>query len=266
MHELTGGNSSIVVRRGFSIVELLVVIGVIVILAGITVSAVLKAKGSADVAKLRSDLMAVASALDQYANDFKGVYPSSGVDRNGKPIADHVLAKALVGPGDEKEDGLEGPGFRVMAGGRAYQPYLSPDKFKTRFIKDKNKWELCDSFGTPIAYLPKRNTSIRPDIGPVCIIAPDVRKPIYNGIDANELPDGDLDGKTASYVEGQRLEKLIKMLSADLGVDNANSRVEKGGTLRFSGPFILISAGPDRYFVTNADDKKKSDNIYNFDR
>ncbi|MGE5612590.1 MAG: type II secretion system protein, partial [Bacillota bacterium] len=134
-------------RRGFSIAELLVVVGVLVVLAGITITAVLKAKGSADAARLRSDLMAVGSALDQYANDFKGVYPTSGFDRNNKPIEDHVLAKALIGPGNANEDGVEGPGFRAVSGGRAYQPYLSPDKFKTRYIKDKDKWELCDSFG-----------------------------------------------------------------------------------------------------------------------
>jgi prepilin-type N-terminal cleavage/methylation domain-containing protein len=256
MHELTGTNSRIAVRRGFSIVELLVVIGVIVILAGITVSSVLKAKRSADASGLRSELMAVGSALDQYANDFKGVYPMGETNaKTGRASGDHVLARALIGPGPATDkdaaraDGYDGPGFRTMSGGRVHQPYLSPDKFKVHY--GDHGWDLLDGQGTAIAYLPKRNTTIKPDVGYVWAHPGDKVRPIYDPLDAMGLVSDSKPAKCVGFVLG------------DLDYDQ---HIRGPETLRFSGPFILISAGLDKQFHSNVDSIKKSDDVYNFDR
>jgi len=64
--------------RAFTLIELLVVLGVIGILASITVSALLSAREAARLARAKGEMHAFANALELYANDH-GAYP---VDAN----------------------------------------------------------------------------------------------------------------------------------------------------------------------------------------
>ncbi|HEX2970907.1 MAG TPA: type II secretion system protein [Tepidisphaeraceae bacterium] len=245
------GLTSLTGRQGFSIAELLVAIAIISVLAGLVIGAVIKAKGAADRARLRADLQAVASALDQYANDFKGIYPMSDVDsKTRRSLGDHVLAWALIGPGPATEDGVDGPGFRTMRGGQAHQPYLAPEKFKTKVLG--GYWELLDNQDTPIAYLPKRNTTIKPDVGFLWAYANNKNiAPIYDPLDARGLASDD---------------GMAECIGVVLGDANADRHIKSPETLHFSGPFILISAGADKLFHADSRTALKSDDIYNFER
>ncbi len=80
-------------RRAFTIIELLVVIGIIVLLAGILLPMLFKARNSATRTRIAADLNTVATALDAYKQDF-GDYPR--VDVVGTGFA--VLGKALGSP------------------------------------------------------------------------------------------------------------------------------------------------------------------------
>lgn len=153
-------------RRGFSLVELLVVIGIVGLLIGILVPTISVALKKGKRATAAAQLQLIGTALEAYKGDF-GDYPRVtdfpalvlAADDNRVLNGAKVLAKALIGPGAENptgappfvngEDGSDGPGFRIrrlrgpgpdgVAGnaddrlnGKVWGPYLPADKFKLR--------------------------------------------------------------------------------------------------------------------------------------
>ena len=146
-------------RGGFTLVELLVVIGIIVLIASIATPMVVSARRNANRVRVQSDLNAIATALDAYKNDFKD-YPRPTInpaDPNTARVP--VLAWALLGPWPAAAasggfgDGADGFGFRTVTGGKVHGPYLSPEKFPVD-NKDQPLY-LLDHFGSKIEYLPR---------------------------------------------------------------------------------------------------------------
>jgi prepilin-type N-terminal cleavage/methylation domain-containing protein len=100
-------------RRGFTLTELLVVIGIVVLLAAIGLPMVLRSFRSGNKIRTQSDLNSIAMALNAYKQDH-GDYPRvNAVDTGGTPIANlgaAVLGKALIGSyGDGVESGAVDP-------------------------------------------------------------------------------------------------------------------------------------------------------------
>jgi prepilin-type N-terminal cleavage/methylation domain-containing protein len=123
-------------RKAFTLVELLVVIGIIAILAGLLLPAVNHMRRSAQIIGQKADFQTIASALEQYRADF-GDYPrniqlqtwntqAGATPPSPAPIY-LSLATALLGPGPaitqsvngnmELGDGNDGLGFRCQASG-----------------------------------------------------------------------------------------------------------------------------------------------------
>jgi prepilin-type N-terminal cleavage/methylation domain-containing protein len=187
--------TGVVVRtrtRGFTLTEMLVVIGIIVLVLGITTPMVTRAWRAGDRARTLADLAAIASALEAYRLDHADyppiVAPPTGIDveYNGA----RMLYRALIGPGPETHpdptfipDGkgadsvkpdprILGPGFRTRKApgpdgrmgtpddipqGRVYGPYLQPEQFKFGDPSGRGGLEpghhaLFDRYNKPILY------------------------------------------------------------------------------------------------------------------
>jgi general secretion pathway protein G len=103
-------------RRGFTLTEILVVVGIVVLLAAIGLPMVLRAYKSGNKMRVQADLNTIAVALNAYKQDF-GEYPRvrDGLTPTGSFISATntgaaVLAKALIGPyGDGIRNGAADP-------------------------------------------------------------------------------------------------------------------------------------------------------------
>jgi prepilin-type N-terminal cleavage/methylation domain-containing protein len=138
-------------RRGFTLVELLIVLGMIVLLVTILLPMISRVHLQARRTAMAADLMAISEALEAYKGDF-GDYPR--IDRNRPTnlppvIGAPLLCWALVAPGPAASssftsefnqnpnyvminpgDGADGPGFRIRGTtGPVKGPYLPPDRF-----------------------------------------------------------------------------------------------------------------------------------------
>ena len=64
-------------KKGFTLIELMIVIAIIAILAAILVPNFLKARAQGQLAACESNLKNIATALEMYATDYSGDYPSA---------------------------------------------------------------------------------------------------------------------------------------------------------------------------------------------
>ncbi|MGD0767409.1 MAG: type II secretion system protein [Tepidisphaeraceae bacterium] len=112
-------------RKAFTLVELLVVIGIIAVLAGLLLPAVNHMRRSAQITGQKADFQTIAAALESYKADF-GDYPRNAPlptwnEQTGHAPVFLTLASALMGPGPavtnstEIGDGADGLGFRCQA-------------------------------------------------------------------------------------------------------------------------------------------------------
>lgn len=165
-------------QRGFTLMEMLVVVGIIVLLGALLFPMIVKIKRNASRARTRGDLNAIAAALEAYRADFNDYPRVPGPGNPGQPQYQAgptgpgttptppamrmdgalMLCWALMGPrpafgvqaGTDPNfggDGADGPGFRagvplapgVILSGKVWGPYLPPEKFKMADPFDGNQ-------------------------------------------------------------------------------------------------------------------------------
>ena len=97
-----GGQPAPRVSRAFTLVELLVVISIIAILAGLLLPVISRVKVKAQVKKAQMEAASIANAIHTYESDYNGKYPVSAAAisaANGDDYTYGTAGVACVGPG-----------------------------------------------------------------------------------------------------------------------------------------------------------------------
>ena len=257
-------------RRGFTLVEMLVVIGIIVVLVGLAAPMITRAWRAGDRAATFADLQAIATALEAYKQDH-GDYPRiveaqafGGTTTSGPTgfLGARMLCRALIGPGPgfssnvrmipdgagvtpnpNQPETLPGPGFRIRPQGRIFGPYLPPAKFKMAPTPgsagtEPGYFALMDRYAKPILYYPATGK-------------PNIRMGVasYVGDRAQTDPATSLYNWRDNRGDATANQPMnIAAMRRMLGDENANGTIDGPESAAYEGPFILWSGGPDETF------------------
>lgn len=273
--------------HGFTLVELLVVIGIIVLLLGIMAPTITRAWRAGDRARTAADLQAIAAGLEAYRNDH-GDYPRVG----GKPYQNasdlgyngaRMLCRALIGPGPgvgksatdypsipdgagvrpsnnpTAQETEPGPGFRVRGTqGKVYGPYLASNQIRmgnptNEALKTPGLLALMDTANNPILYYP---ASGRPNIR--------ADKGYIREYDGDTLPPG---GRplynSKDNIKAMTTQVFSRMMGDGTAATAPNGKIDGNEQPAYEGPYILWSSGADGVFGSTTT-LAKSDDVTNF--
>ncbi len=124
-------------QSGFSLIELLVVVAIIVILAGIVIGALTKVNKNKDAAQTKVTLKNIRLKLEEYASDNNGIYPV------GEDSSSAAVFRALSGD----PTGRGGPPTYDV-----YWSELNNNKNPALLGTVQGKKVILDGFGNTIRY------------------------------------------------------------------------------------------------------------------
>ncbi len=217
-------------KRGFTLVELMVVVFILGLLLTFTVVALAKIIKKVNVDRSKSAIALLAAGCRLYEQDFDA-YPPSSDPTHPEWAGGQLLVLYLIGPagdpgdppdgqaGDDLavDDGIDGPGYRLMRGGPPYGPYIGVEKIDREQFgnPDQGGPYFVDSFKNRIFYYAYANDT-------------------YTDTDN---PEGPL-------------------------TDNPDYPRDASG-MYYNHDFLLMTAGPDGTFSSFTDDLR-TDDITNF--
>jgi prepilin-type N-terminal cleavage/methylation domain-containing protein len=106
-------------RRGFTLIETIVTVGLISVLAAFVVPTVIQKSGVGDPVKLVNDLTSVRTALDNFYNDTKAGYPNRIVEVTDKPTTSNVIIDQVTNLTTSQIAGWNGPYLAATIGAAA---------------------------------------------------------------------------------------------------------------------------------------------------
>lgn len=252
-------------QRGFTVLELMTVVGVILVLIGILIPVVNVALRNSKRNAIIAMTNAIKTGLQQYESDFSG-FPPSDYRELGDKVGDkmdgweggEILTQMMIGHLSNRKndgaplDGYQGLGFRAnFDKGRVYGPYVdirSDENITESPISGHDNALVFTVVGsgvkTPILYYKGRSsTAFRS--GPFdkssSILGADGR---FNTKDNERLADPD--GKSSG--------KVLEYLKLDREDDGPTDEFKD--SLRASmntAKYLLIGAGVDDIFGTHDD-------------
>ena len=286
----------------FSLVELLVVIGIVAILMGLAVPAILRARKSSDKATTGLTLQVLTTAITAYHQDH-GIYPPMATGTDGKPIDGtgfSVLGRCLLGVGGRNPGGINGTfavgteyemGSHVQVGAQTYLAIRKPPVGTT--TSDTAYWTLfsgadgVDGPGFKLRRVDNGN-GVVPDAedtvsgktyGPyVDTKFPAIGFALRDGNDnailyypatgrKPDLATGPYVGTdgTAFYNANHNSNQVLPLESMRrlLGDKNFDGAIGTGETAAHTGPYLLWSAGSDGVYGFIGT-ATKSDDVTNF--
>jgi general secretion pathway protein G len=278
-------------RAGFTLVEMLVVMGIIITLAGIALVGLNVAYRKGDRARTMADLQAIATALEAYYQDH-GTYPrvlNDAINPAENLNGAQVLCQALMAPRPATtpnrkplSDGADGLGFRTrrspgadgvmftgddIGQGKVFGPYLQVERFRINYDAGTGKSEIIDRYGKPILYFPAYPKKIN--------VSRAVQSPRGNvpglihtdPLDASEYSLFDADDNLTHFMRpvgntGDNTPALnrIRLMLGDFGgpggalPPDGMITTDTGEEHKYPGKFILWSSGPNELFGPEIDD------------
>jgi prepilin-type N-terminal cleavage/methylation domain-containing protein len=240
-------------RAAFTLVELLVVIGIIALLVGILVPVIVYARKQSYVTRTKLDIRTIEAALDAYKQDCGDIPRWPTNIGSGGVIGSQLLGRALLSPGSIAEDGADGFGFRMRPQsaaspqGKVYGPYLPPGKFQLNpsGTTDSGGYQILDRNGTPFLYLPHATTQV--DVYSSTVMAFDFQNASYTSqpIYAQAPSDAALFAPGAPNASQEAYHR-VQMI---LGDTYLNGYIVAGETpVSTTAPFLIWAAGVDGKF------------------
>jgi len=237
-------------RPGFTLVEILVVLGIIGLILSIALPVTFKARRQASRTRALRDLEALHIALDEFKNSHN-VYPqiyypffTPNTDPKNAKNGAQLLYAALVGIDQQGNKIVEPKSNRPIGA------MINVENFQVTAVNGNRT--INDSNGKPYLYFPGTVPSpdITKKIGAIGLfvstnatrLAPN---PLYNFSDA---PTG-----TLSLADMQSI----------LGDTNKDGMINPGETASSTAPYLLWAAGPDGTF--GLDTNKKTDDVTSFE-
>lgn len=269
------------IRSAFTIIELIVVIGIIVLVASLLLSTLGKANKTAQRTRQSADLQSISQALEAYRadmHDYPRVSPGMQTGDPNYVSGAELLCWALLAPGSAQQDGAgpdgqpattPGMGFRTRGTtGQVYGPYLTPSKFRLVNMKtltlgstDDPASAIADYWDNPIYYCPA-TPNVDPTIAPpqgggyVNTYSGNGPRPMYDvgyfkeadRFSPPQFQDQDSGVKGSNYI--MSLTEMQEMLG-DLNHNAIYDSVvpdPKHPESQQNLPFLLWSAGPNGQF------------------